>query len=156
MKPQRPYSKSSNFLTKAIRPRSQFSSSKLAHEASAAWFSRALLLGKDHRATNPGQLRKSNPRGAVKKKKKKKRRNKGKNNEVKNGVFIDSNVTYIPGSKPDVKRKQAKLYKGVQTSEGEERERASVGVFGSPEQSAEKDPSASSSLGISKLRSKPG
>ena len=102
-------------------------------------------------ASDSGQLRQSNPRGAVKKK----RRNKGKNNEVKSGVFIDSNVTYIPGSKPDLKRKQEKLYKGVQTLKGEERERASAEVFGSPEQSAEKDPSASSSLGISMLRSKP-
>ena len=39
---------------------------------------------------------------------------------------------------------------------GEEGERASVGVSGYPEQSAEKDSSASSSLGISKFRSKPG
>ena len=41
-------------------------------------------------------------------------------------------------------------------AEGEEGERASAGVVGSPEQSAEKESSASSSLGISKLRSKPG
>ena len=41
-------------------------------------------------------------------------------------------------------------------AEDEEGERASAGVFGSPEQSAEKDSSTSSSLGISKLRSKPG
>ena len=40
--------------------------------------------------------------------------------------------------------------------EGEEGERASAGVAGSPEQSAEKDSSASLSLGISKLRFKPG
>ena len=40
--------------------------------------------------------------------------------------------------------------------EGEEGERASAGAAGSPEQSAEKDSSASLSLGISKLRSKPG
>ena len=57
------------------------------------------------------------------------------------------------------KQKQAKLHKEDQTSEegvgGEEGERALAGVFGSPEQSAEKDSSASSSLGISKLRSKP-
>ena len=59
-------------------------------------------------------------------------------------------------------KKKAKLYKEVQTSgvrvgaEGEEGERASAEVVGSPEQSAEKDSSASSSLGISKLRSKPG
>ena len=58
------------------------------------------------------------------------------------------------------KQKQAKLHEGDQTSEegagGEEGERASAGVFGSPEQSAEKDSSASSSLRISKLRFKPG
>ena len=41
-------------------------------------------------------------------------------------------------------------------AEGEEREQASAGVVGSPEQSTEKDSSASSSLGISKLRFKPG
>ena len=41
-------------------------------------------------------------------------------------------------------------------AEDEERERASAEVIGSLEQSAEKDSSASSSLGISKLRSKPG
>ena len=41
-------------------------------------------------------------------------------------------------------------------AEGEEGKRASAGVFGSPEQSTEKDSSTSSSLGISKLRSKPG
>ena len=40
--------------------------------------------------------------------------------------------------------------------EGEEGERASAGVASSPEQTAEKDTFASSSLGISKLRSKPG
>ena len=40
--------------------------------------------------------------------------------------------------------------------EGEEGERGSAGAAGSPEQSVEKDSSASSSLGISKLRSKPG
>ena len=57
--------------------------------------------------------------------------------------------------------KQAKLYKEAQTSsaglraEGEEGERASIGVASSPKQSTEKDSSASSSLGISKLRSKP-
>ena len=39
---------------------------------------------------------------------------------------------------------------------GEEGERASAGVSSSPEQSVEKDSSASSSLGISKLRSKLG
>ena len=40
-------------------------------------------------------------------------------------------------------------------AEGEEGERALVEEARSPEQSAEKDSSASSSLGISKLRSKP-
>ena len=60
------------------------------------------------------------------------------------------------------KKQQAKLYKGVQASgtkvgaEGEEGERTLAGVLCSPEQSTEKDSSASSSLGISKLRSKPG
>ena len=57
-------------------------------------------------------------------------------------VFIESDVTYIPGSKPDVKKKQAKLYKGVHTSkegaEAKEGEWASARVFGSPEQSTEK------------------
>ena len=47
--------------------------------------------------------------------------------------------------------KQAKICEGVQTSEkgaeGEEGERASAGVFGSPEQPAEKDSFASLSLG---------
>ena len=41
-------------------------------------------------------------------------------------------------------------------AEGEEGERASAGVFGSPEHSIENDSSAFSSLGISKLRSKIG
>ena len=63
---------------------------------------------------------------------------------------------------PRFKKKQEKLYKEAQTSgagseaEGEEGERASVRPAGSPEQSTEKDSSASSSLGISKLRSKLG
>ena len=42
------------------------------------------------------------------------------------------------------------------TGLGEEGELASARAAGSLEQSAEKDSSASSSLGISKLRSKPG
>ena len=58
------------------------------------------------------------------------------------------------------KCKQAKLHEGDQTSEegagGEEGERASAEVPGSPKQSAEKDSSTSSSLRISKLRSKLG
>ena len=62
--------------------------------------------------------------------------------------------------KENKKRKQAKLHEGDQMSEegvgGEEGERASAGGFGSPEQSVEKDSSTSSSLGISKLRSKLG
>ena len=41
-------------------------------------------------------------------------------------------------------------------AEGEEGERASAVVAGSPEKPTEKDSSTSSSLGISKLRSKPG
>ena len=77
-------------------------------------------------------------------------------------MFIKNDITYIRGSKPNKKKKQAKLYEGVQASnaevgaEGEEGERTSAGVFGSPEQSTEKDSSVSSSVGISKLRSKPG
>ena len=85
-------------------------------------------------------------------------------------MFIKNEITYIRGSKPNKnkkktkkqKKKQAKLYKGVQAFgaevgvEGEEGERTSAGVFGSPEQSVEKDSSAFSSLVISKLRSKPG
>ena len=100
------------------------------------------------------QLRQSNTGDVVKKKK------RGKSDEVKNGVFIEDDVTYIPSSESDVKKKKkkAKIYEGVQTleegAEGEEGERASAGVFGSP-QSEKKDSSASSSLGISKLRSKP-
>ena len=67
------------------------------------------------------------------------------------------------GPKPNKKKqtnKQAKICAGGQTSEegaeGEEGEWASAGVSGSPEQSAERDSSASSSLGMSKLRSRPG
>ena len=58
------------------------------------------------------------------------------------------------------KQQQSKLHKGDQTSEegtrGEEGEWTSAGLSGSPEQSAEKESSSSSSLGISKLRSKLG
>ena len=71
-----------------------------------------------------------------------------------------SGVQSPPKKKNKKKQKQAKLHEGDQTSEegtgGEEKEPASAGVFGSPEQSAEKDSSTSSLLGISKLRSKPG
>ena len=72
-------------------------------------------------------------------------------------IKAKNSITYILGSKPKVDKKQAKLYKEAQASgvglgvEGEEGELA-----GSPEQSAEKDSSASSSMGMSKLRSKPG
>ena len=41
-------------------------------------------------------------------------------------------------------------------AEGEEGEGPSVGVFGSPEYSAERHFSASSTLGMSKLKSRPG
>ena len=77
-------------------------------------------------------------------------------------IKAKNGVTYIPGSKPKVDKKQVELYKEAQTSgtglgvEGEEWERALVGAASSLEQSAEKDSFASSSLGISKLRSKPG
>ena len=72
------------------------------------------------------------------------------------------NTSHISGVRSPRKKSQAKLYKGIQVSnaevgaEGEEGERTSARVFGSPEQLAEKDSSASSSLGMSKLRSKPG
>ena len=64
----------------------------------------------------------------------------GKTTKRENGIFIENDITYIPGSKSDKKRKKkqnkAKIW-GVQTSEegagGEEGERASAGVFGSPE-----------------------
>ena len=56
--------------------------------------------------------------------------------------------------------KQTKICAGDQTSEegaeGEEGEWASTGVSGSPEWSAERDSSASSSLRMSKLKSRPG
>ena len=77
-------------------------------------------------------------------------------------IKAKNDVTYILGSKPKVDKKQAELYKEAQTSsaglgaEGEEGERASARATGSPEKSAEKDSFASSLLGISKLRSKPG
>ena len=77
-------------------------------------------------------------------------------------IKAKNDVSYIPGSKPKVDKKQVELYKEAQTSsaglgaEGEEGERASAGAAGSSEQSAEKDSFASSSLEISKLRSKPG
>ena len=97
-----------NYLTQAIQPKSQFSSSRTAHEASVARFSRAQLLRKCHIAPNPRQLRQSNPRGAVIKKKEK--RERGKSNEIENGLFIESDVTYILGSKPGVnKNKQSYL-----------------------------------------------
>ena len=54
---------------------------------------------------------------------------------------------------------QAKTCTGVQASEGaedEEGEWASAGVPGSPELSANRDSSASSSLGMSKLKSRLG
>ena len=65
-----------------------------------------------------------------------------------------------PTLKKKQTNKQAKPYERIQTkeegAEGEEGERVSAGVFGFQEQSTEKDSFASSSLGISKSRSKPG
>ena len=86
---------------------------------------------------------------------------------MENWVFIEfqspeRHYIYLGFGAQGKKKKQAKLYKEAQMSaaglgtEGEERERASAGVAGSPEQSAEKEFYAFSSLGISKLRSKPG
>ena len=90
---------------------------------------------------------------------------------MENGAFIkyqSPKRQYIclgsgtQGKKKKKKKKEkATLYKEAQASgaglgaEGEEGEWTSAGVVGSPEQSAEKDSSASSSLGMSKLRSKP-
>ena len=63
-------------------------------------------------------------------------------------------VVQSPPKKKKQKQKQEKLHEGDQTSKegvgGEEGEQASAGVFGFPEHSAEKDSSASSTLGISK------
>ena len=85
---------------------------------------------------------------------------------MENWVFIKfqspkRHYIYL-GFRAQGKKKKSKLYKEAQTSgarlraEGEEREWASAGVVGSQEQSTEKNSFASSSLGISKLRSKPG
>ena len=85
---------------------------------------------------------------------------------MENWVFIEfqspeRHYIYL-GFRAQGKKKKPKLYKEAQTSgaglgaEGKEGERASAGVADSPEQSTEKDSSASSSLGISKLRSKLG
>ena len=90
---------------------------------------------------------------------------RGKSKEIENWVSIEfqsQQQHYIhPGFKAQGKRKkQANLHKEAQSSsaglvvEGEEGERASTETDGSSEQSTEKDSSASSSLGISKLRSK--
>ena len=62
---------------------------------------------------------------------------------IENGVLIENDITCIQGSKPakkktkkNKKHKQVKLHEGDHTSEegagGEEGERASAGVFGSP------------------------
>ena len=82
-------------------------------------------------------------------------------------MFIKEKAAYVLGPKPNKKKKknnnnnkQAKVCAEGQTSEegaeGEEGEWASTGVSGSPEKSTERDSSASSSLGMSKLRSRPG
>ena len=68
----------------------------------------------------------------------------------------------IPKKKKEIKIdvRQAKMCAGDQASEGgaegEEGEWASAGMSGSPEHSAERDSSTSSSLGMSKLKSRPG
>ena len=81
-------------------------------------------------------------------------------------MFIKEKATYVLVPMPNKKKKkkknkkQAKVCVEGQTSkegaEGEEGEWASAGVSGSPEKSAERNSSASSSLGMSKLRSRPG
>ena len=74
-------------------------------------------------------------------------------------------ATYLMGPNPNMKKKnnnnkKSKICAGDQTSkegaEGEEGERASTGVSGFPKWYAERDSSASSSLGMSKLKSRPG
>ena len=103
----------------------------------------------------PSQFRKSSARNAI----------RSKRDELKNGVFIQNDVTYILGSKPEKKKKKKKKNKQrymkkfrrqKREQKAKKGERASAGVLGSPEQSADKDSSASSSLGILKLRYKPG
>ena len=85
---------------------------------------------------------------------------RGKSGEIKTEYSLRK--SYIcPGSQSQQKKnnKQGKICVGYQTSEegakGEEGEWASTGVSGSPEQSAKRDSSASLSLGMSKLRSRP-
>ena len=89
----------------------------------------------------------------------------------KKWIFIKKKATYVLGPKPNKKKKdkkkeikidvrQVKMCARDQASEGEaggeEGEWASSGMSGSPEYSAERDSSASSSLGMSKLKSRPG
>ena len=92
---------------------------------------------------------------------------RGKSGEVKNEYLLRKRLhaSWVPGptKKKKTKRnydKQLKIHPEDQTSEegveGEEGEGASAGVFGSPEYSTERDSSASSSLGMSKLKSKSG
>ena len=85
---------------------------------------------------------------------------RGESGEIKNEYSLRKklHMSWVP-SPTKKKKKQAKICAGDQTSEegaaGEEGEWASAGVSGSPEKSAERDSSASSSLGMSKLRSRP-
>ena len=94
---------------------------------------------------------------------------RGKNGKVKNEHLLRKRLhaSWVIGpTKKKGKNKikfdamQVKMCAGDQASEGgvegEEGEGASAGVFDSPEYSAERDSSASSSLGMSKLKSRPG
>ena len=92
------------------------------------------------------------------------KKGKVKNEHVSRKRLHASWVTSLKKKKGKKKIKfdvmHVKMCAGDQASEGgvegEEGEGASVGVFGSPEYSAERDSLASSSLGMSKLKSKPG
>ena len=91
------------------------------------------------------------------------RASRGESGEIKTEYSLRKmlHMSWVPSPQKKKKNnKQAKICAGDQTSDegekGEEGEWASTGVFGSPEQSAERDSSASSSLGMSKLRFRPG
>ena len=88
---------------------------------------------------------------------------RGESGEIKNEYSLRKklHMSWVPSStKKEKINKQAKICARDQTSEegaeGEEGEWASAGVSGSPKQCAERDSSASSWLGMSKWRSRPG
>ena len=91
---------------------------------------------------------------------------RGESGEIKNEYSLKKMLHMSWVSSPAKKKqqknnnKQAKICAGDQTSEegaeGEEGEWASARVYGYPKWFAERDSSASSSLGRSKLKSRPG